>query len=120
MKKKVLVIDDDHGILEVMKIILEDKGYQVSALSDKDNFQQEIGQNTPDIILLDIWMSGQDGLELTRLWKSQEETKNIPIILSSALSGAERDAIEAGADDFLAKPFDIRDLVRIVEKNLSK
>lgn len=116
---KILVIDDDLGILEVIKIILESNGYNVITADDSEDLSQKLLESSPDLVIIDIWMSKQDGLELTKLWKAQELTKNIPIILSSALSDVEKLSREVGADAFLAKPFDIKDLLKIVENILA-
>jgi CheY-like chemotaxis protein len=72
----------------------------------------------PDLLLLDIWMSGIDGRDICKELKQKENTKKIPIVLISASREIERSALEAGADDFLAKPFEIDDLLEKIEKHL--
>jgi len=72
----------------------------------------------PDLILLDVLLSGKDGREIVKQLKSQEETKSIPIIMFSAHPSAEKTAREAGADDFVAKPFHIDFLLAVVAKYL--
>ena len=116
MNKKILVVDDDLAILEALQIVLENAGYDVTTIADAQKVEREILQRNPDLILLDIWMSGQDGREITKHLKSKDDTKKVPIVLISALSNAEGIAKEAGADDFLAKPFDIDDLLAIVKR----
>lgn len=116
MKKKILIVDDDLAILEVIKIILEENNYEVAAISDAFLVQNAIEKLQPDIILLDIWMSGFDGRDIVKELKTKENTKNIPILLVSANNDTEKIAKEAGADGFLAKPFDINDLLFIVKK----
>jgi DNA-binding response OmpR family regulator len=118
MPKKILVVDDDQGIIEVIKIILEDSGYEVVTTSDGTAVQQIVRRILPDAVLLDLWMSGLDGHYVCKQLKKMNKTKNIPIIVVSALNDGEQKAKLAGADDFLSKPFNINDLVAIVEKHL--
>lgn len=118
MPQKVLVVDDDPGILEVIKIILEDNGYEVCVLSDGKEVVKKILNFEPNIVLLDIWMSGIDGGVITKILKSNERTKTVPVVIFSASNDTERLAKEMGADDFLTKPFDIPDLVAKIKKNL--
>jgi CheY-like chemotaxis protein len=70
----------------------------------------------PDLLLLDMWMSGEDGREICRYLKKEAETKHIPIIMISAGRDIKEAAKEAGADDFLAKPFEFDDLLKLVKK----
>lgn len=120
MNKKILVVDDDLAILEVIKIILEDKGYNVLTNSNGATVHTSIEEHQPDLILLDIWMSGFDGRDISKKLKSHHKTQHIPVIVISAHNDTEKMAKEAGADDFLAKPFDIEDLLTKVESHLSK
>lgn len=117
--KKILIIDDDVAILEVMKIILEDKGYHVITTPTGDNIEEKVQDLSPNIILLDFWLAGIDGHYIAKQLKSKVSTKHIPVIMVSANHDPKKIAIEVGADDFLEKPFDIDDLVNIVEKHTS-
>lgn len=114
--KKILVCDDDQSILEVVEIVLTSNNYQVSTLTNGKAIQKKVIDLQPDVILLDLWMPGIDGKEITKLLKSNDQTKNIPIIILSALNDTEKIAHSIGADNFLAKPFDINDLLKMVEK----
>ncbi|HEY3994012.1 MAG TPA: response regulator [Ktedonobacteraceae bacterium] len=115
MNKRVLLAEDDAGIVEAMKLMLEDEGYKVeTALSRADI--EKFSQNLPSVLVLDIWMSGEDGREICKYLKSQEMTKHLPVILFSATKDIQRIAQEVGADDFLPKPFDIDDLLKKVER----
>lgn len=117
---KVFVADDDPAILEVIKIILEDRGFEVLTVSEGQKILKQIEKFIPDIILLDIWMSGYDGREVSKLLKKQESTKHIPIVVISAHNDTKKMASEAEADDYLEKPFDIEVLVDTVKRNLHK
>ena len=116
MGKKVLVVDDDEGILDALSLILEESGYVVSALASGDQTLNKTEQFKPDLILLDVLMSGSDGRTICKLLKNQKRTKSIPIIMISAHPGAAKGSLECGADDFIAKPFDSDDLLNKVER----
>jgi len=116
--KRITVADDDPGILDAVGMMLEMEGYQVNATLNGNtilNFQNQL----PDIYILDIWMSGADGRELCKKLKSEDKTKDIPVILISASNDLKRSAETAGADDFLAKPFEIDALLQKIERALA-
>ncbi len=118
MGKKILVVDDDEGIVEVVQIVLEGEGYQVHTSMDGERLKH-LGQDEPDLILLDVLLSGIDGRDICKSLKSNEATRHIPIIMLSAHSDASKVADSGGADDFLEKPFDVDVLIDIVAKHLS-
>lgn len=113
---KIAIIEDDLGIVEVTKIILEEAGFEVLAIDNPKNIKELITKNMPDLMLMDIWIADQNGADLVRFFKSSPKTNNIPIIMVSAKQDAKKIADICGADDFLAKPFDIQELVDIVKK----
>lgn len=115
MKKKILVADDDPAIVEATSLILEEFGYEVSSTVDGQTIYK-MEKEYPDLLLLDIWMSGQDGRDICRFLKTRAHTKDIPIIMISASRDIKNSATEAGADDFLAKPFTMNDLIQKIEK----
>lgn len=114
-KKKILIVDDEPSIVDSLTMLLEDFGYEVistiNASATKDMLKKG-----PDLILLDIWMSGWDGRDICKYLKSNKDTKNIPVIIISANKDIVAIAKEAGADDFIAKPFRMEDLLAKVEK----
>jgi DNA-binding response OmpR family regulator len=106
-KPRILIIDDDQDILEFLHIILEEEGYDV-VTSDKDDFLTHLHPGgLPHLVVLDVLLSGKDGRQTVRWLKSQEETRTIPVLMFSAHPSAEETARQAGADDFLVKPFNI-------------
>lgn len=115
----ILVADDDAAILDAIKLILEEEGYKVNTTEDGESIYKMNG-NFPDLMLLDIWMSGENGTDICKYLKSNQRTKNIPIIMISANRDALEMANKAGADDFVAKPFEIDTLVNCIKKNLDK
>lgn len=105
--KTILVVDDDPDILLVLQAFLEEEGYQVRIAESGSVVERLPPQELPDLILLDMLMSGTDGRDMAKRLKHQEETKQIPVLMISAHPSAEQEARMAGADDFLAKPFEM-------------
>lgn len=116
MKKHILICDDDTGILDIITIIFDDKGYEVTAINDSDEVLAAVTTKRPDIILLDLWMPNISGDEITKILKSNPATAHIPIIISSANKDTQKISDDAGADTFILKPFDIDELEMLVEK----
>ncbi len=117
-KKKILVVDDEPDILEFLQVILEEEGYAVLT-SEKGEFLEQLHNGgLPDLILVDVLLSGKDGREIVKHLKSQEETKHIPVIMFSAHPSAEQTAREAGAEDFIAKPFEIDEMLAKIGNHL--
>jgi len=116
---KVLIIDDDPDILEVLQLTLQMEGFETKTNTRGEELFNEVTLFKPDIILLDILLSGSDGRVLYKKLKSDLVTKNIPVILISALPKAKDTISEVGANDFIPKPFDIEDLLLRVEKQLA-
>ncbi len=119
MSKKVLVADDDPAILDAIKMTLELEDYDVDVTVNGETIYK-MEKVYPDLLLLDIWMSGQDGRDICKYVKNNPHTKHIPIIMISASRDIMQSAREAGADDFIAKPFEIDDLLGIVAKYVGK
>jgi CheY-like chemotaxis protein len=118
MKKRVLICDDDEGISEVTRIILEENGYDTKLCNTGKAIQKKVKEYQPDLILLDLWMPGIDGKETTKLLKTNPETRHIPIIIVSALNEIQGIAKAIGADGFISKPFEIKDLIAKVEETI--
>lgn len=117
---KILVIDDDVDILSVMEILLTMQGYTVEATSRGETVFERVASFEPDLILLDVLISGHDGRVICKKLKADEETKDIPVIMFSAHPGAAASIQEYGADDFVSKPFDVEHLLEKVKAELSK
>jgi|SRR6185312_10399543 len=118
MKKKILVADDDPAIVEATTLILEEFGYEVASTVDGQTIYK-MERDFPDLLLLDIWMSGQDGRKICKYLKKDILTKDIPVILISASRDIENSTIESGADDFLPKPFEMNELLAKISKWIS-
>jgi len=116
---KILVVDDDLDILVVMEILLSMKGYEVEVTAKWENTFDKIESFKPDLILLDVLISGNDGRVLCKQLKSEPDKKNIPIIMFSAHPSAAATIKEYGANDFIAKPFDVNDLLTKITNQLA-
>lgn len=113
--KKILVVDDEQAILEVLREVLEGEGYNVVAVDNGEYLERLQVHDLPDLILLDVLLSGRDGRELVRYLKAQKETREIPVIMISAHPAARESSLAAGADMFIAKPFDVTKLLDTIE-----
>lgn len=111
MPKRILVVDDDPDILEFLQIVLEEEGYTVITSQKGEYLEQLHNGGLSDLILVDVLLSGKDGREIVKYLKSQEETQHIPVLMFSAHPSAEETARQAGAEDFLAKPFNVEMLL---------
>jgi DNA-binding response OmpR family regulator len=118
MNKRILVVDDDTDILDLLEAILDYEGYLVHT-SPSGSIFQHIQRALPDLILLDVLLSEKDGRVLCRQLKINALTKDIPVILFSAHVKKEPALRESHADDFLAKPFDIQELLEVVRRHLA-
>lgn len=117
-KKKVLIADDNKYMLDALREIIEIGGYRAEVADVDGPFI--LSNELPDLILMDIKMSGKDGRVICRDLKSQLKTKNIPIILLSASHQLHDSALEAGADGFMAKPFRMNELLEKINDLIIK
>jgi two-component system phosphate regulon response regulator PhoB len=117
MVKKIMIIDDDPDIREIMRFLLREEGYEVIDFADANGIKS-IDTFNPDLIILDNylsdWLSDIDGGQICRSLKSKGEYDHIKIILTSAVSNIENIAVANKADGFLKKPFDINDFTLLV------
>ena len=118
---KILILDDDLDLLTVVKSLLQKKGFDVSAYSDWHKALGAVRTYKPQVILLDVFLTGTDGLDICKKLKSSNFTRNIPVIMFSSYPNIADTAIyEFGADDFMAKPFEVNDMVRKIRRLLEK
>ena len=110
-----MIADDDPGIVDAVEMLLEFEGYRVTSTVDGSTVL-DMKDDLPDLLLLDIWMSGEDGRDICKKLKSINTTKNIPVIMISASRDIKESALAAGADDFLAKPFEMDELLEKIER----
>ncbi|MDQ6843346.1 MAG: response regulator [Bacteroidota bacterium] len=118
--EKILVIDDDEEILEVVKLILTIEGFEVEIENRWKETFNKIQTFQPDLILLDVSLGGEDGRNISRQIKSKPFSKHIHIVLFSAKLGVHKHFSECLADDFISKPFDAQELLNKIYAQLSK
>jgi len=120
--QKILAVDDEEDILELLKFNLSREGYQVHCAESGERALRLVRSESPDLIVLDLMLPGIDGLEVTRYLKNDPGTKNIPIVVLTA-KGEEADIVtglELGADDYITKPFSPRILLARVRAVLRR
>ena len=120
MSKKILIIDDDEDILEILNIIFQGSGYEV-ILSKTSQTTEAIQVIHPDLILLDVRIAGSDksGAEICKELKSKQTTENVPVILLSGEFNLDIIAKECMADAFISKPFEVPELMMQIKRHLS-
>ena len=107
MSRRILIVEDEAPIREMLSFVMEQHGYQAVEANDFDAAVSKIAEPYPDMVLLDWMLPGGSGLQLAKKIKSDDFTRNIPIIMLTA-RGEEEDKIkglEVGADDYITKPF---------------
>ena len=117
-EKRIIIFDDDEDILAICSFILEEQGWKVSAFADCNNIIEKVSNIMPDVILMDNWIPDDGGIIATQKLKQNESLKNIPIIYFSANSDIESLATHAGAESYLAKPFDLHQLENVINNVL--
>ena len=113
MQKRILIVDDEPAIREMVAFALRKADYEPAHAGDAREAQAAISDRIPDLILLDWMLPGTSGLELARRWRRDDLTRDIPIIMLTA-RGEENDRVgglEAGVDDYVVKPFSARELL---------
>ena len=118
-KKKILICDDDEGIIDMLELVLEETGHEIITETNSLNIKSILKENIPDLILLDLWMPVLSGDQVLKSLRSSAATKQLPIIVISASRDGKEIALDAGATDFVAKPFDIDELLKKIEKYLN-
>jgi len=119
-EKKIFIFDDSEDLLELCTIVLEERGYLLKTSVTSNNIVEQVSSFMPDIIFMDNWLPDVSGIIATQQIKSCDALKHIPVIYFTANNNVMELAQEAGADDYLAKPFDISDLENIAKKYLGK
>jgi CheY-like chemotaxis protein len=113
--RRILVIDDDESIREMIALILDDQGLQVCTARDGHEALALIAQDAPDLILLDMKMAHMDGWQFASRYRALTGQRAPLVVITAARDAAER-AAEIAADGYLAKPFDLDDLLRVIDQ----
>jgi DNA-binding response OmpR family regulator len=119
MMRKILVVDDDEDLLEMVTLVFMSRGMEVSSLNRGSGFLETVEQEKPDIIIMDIFLGDADGRDLCRKYKESANAHSLPVILYSAGNIPPASIESSRADDFLQKPFDIGFLMKRVNQLLN-
>ncbi|QNJ97013.1 response regulator [Constantimarinum furrinae] len=122
MKKStahILIIEDSENILSLLQLMLEIKGWQISGRDNVNNIISDLQQMNPNLILMDMLLSGANGCDACKLIKSTPATRRIPIVMMSAHPAGKLECIGAGADYFIGKPFEMNELIAVISEGLS-
>ncbi len=121
MAKLILIVEDEPKNLTLLRDLLQVSGYATIEATDGKQGVELAKANKPDLILMDIQMPVMDGLEATRILKGDATTRNIPVLAltSYAMKGDKEKILQAGCDGYLAKPFNIQELMKTVAEYLS-
>ncbi|WP_231426878.1 MULTISPECIES: response regulator transcription factor [Pedobacter] len=114
MGKKICLLEDDQGIKEIIELILTEEDYEVFGFSNVKDFMAFDDKASQDLYLLDVKLPDGNGIEVCEMLKSNESTKGIPVMMMSAHAALSEMKKQCGAEDFIAKPFDIFDLLKRV------
>ena len=118
--KRILVVDDNTDILQIVKIILENYGFEVMVIQKGEETFSKTDTYNPQLILMDVFLSsGMDGREICKTLKANSQTKDIPVILFSAQIKMDDGFHNWGADDFISKPFEVKELISKIRSHLS-
>jgi len=119
MGKKICLLEDDDGIREIIEMILTDEQYEVCGFSNVKDFMAFEGKGVQDLYLLDVRLPDGNGFNVCQELKNDNNTKSIPIMMMSAHAGLNEMRRSCMAEDFIAKPFDIFDLIKKVNHQLA-
>jgi DNA-binding response OmpR family regulator len=121
MAKKILVIDDELDVLQMVVFILKKNGFAVISATGGQEAIDLAYKEKPDLIILDLWLPDMDGAEVSRRLKADDNLRNIPIILFTASAEMIEDRVkECNANDYLLKPFEYQELLDKVAKRLNR
>lgn len=118
-KVMILVVDDDESILKVMSIIFERQGYLVTRESNGLLAFDSAIRNSPNLIILDVHLGTIDGRDVCNTLKHSIQTQNIPVIMYSANASREMVMQYCNPDDYVPKPFNVKDMINAVEKHIA-
>lgn len=113
--KKILICDDDEGILDMLEMIFEDTPYDIIPEQNSLNIKNIVEKHSPDLILLDLWMPVLSGDQVLKALRMDPLTAHIPVIIISASREGKQIAEGAGASGFIAKPFDFDEIMLMVD-----
>ena len=116
----ILILDDDPDLCTMIKMMLEYKGYAAVEANNEQDARKLMTEKQIDLIIMDMLLSGTDGTDVCRRLKNDQTLAQVPILMFSAHPNAKDACLKAGADDFIAKPFEMNDLLDKVSRYVAK
>ncbi len=116
---KLLIADDNEDLLELMDLFLEEKGFEVKTVATRKKLFSELKNYKPDLVLLDVFLNGEDGREICKQLRENVKTNKLCIIIISANPYAMKDFKTFGADGYIEKPFELEDLLSKIEEMIT-
>lgn len=123
LKGRIFIMDDDTSLVQLLKIALESRGYEVEASASVEGLRSSVMRFRPDVLLLDVYLgSGKNGLELLEEIKKERSTKQLPVIVMTGFpsSATAVQAIKTQAEDYFEKPLDFDRLLQVIEEIKSR
>ena len=120
-EQKILIVDDNTDNLEILRAYLESRGYTIVEAPDGQSALVKMEEEQPDLVLLDVMMPGMDGWQVCRTIKNHPDYGNTKVVMVTAKGGYEDkfEGMRSGADDYVVKPVDLKELGEKVERNLA-
>ncbi|PST82343.1 response regulator [Pedobacter yulinensis] len=120
MVKRIHVLEDDIDIRYIIEYLLKDEGYELQLSSNVEELKQKLNDSLPDLFIIDVMLPDGNGIDICRDLKEDIFTKHIPVIVMSANPKSKELSVEAYADDYISKPFDLDYVVSRIEKQLTR
>jgi two-component system phosphate regulon response regulator PhoB len=120
MIKRIHVLEDDEDIRYIIEFLLKDEGYELQLSSSFSELKSKLKDSVPDLFILDVMLPDGDGADICSDLKEDLFTRHIPIIVMSANDQNKQKSLDAGADDYISKPFDIDYIVKRIDKLIGK
>lgn len=118
MTARLMLVDDDETMLRLLQTLLELDGFQVMKAADPDGLVDRIRRERPDAVVMDVYLSKVDGVDLLRQVRATPEIATIPIIMTSGMDVSDR-CMEAGANGFVLKPYSPPDLIAMIRQHMT-
>jgi CheY-like chemotaxis protein len=113
---KVMIVDDDRTMISLLRILLEMDGYQVVSVDQHEPLLDRIRQERPDVLLMDVFLTHMDGMDLLSQIRAEEDLKSLRVIMTSGMDLTEK-AREMGANAFLLKPYTPEQLIALIQEH---
>jgi CheY-like chemotaxis protein len=114
---KLMIVDDNHTMVSLLATLLELDGFEVFPTTQPGDLVQNLRDDQPDLVIMDVFLKNSDGIELLRKVRSTSEFKHLPVIMTSGMDVGDQ-CLEAGANGFILKPYSPPDLIDMIRENL--